>query len=202
MKKSILIILVLVFSSLLLAGTKVDELVEKSYEYENNGNYQQALTNMFAVTHLAPSDAYYNLRTAWLYYSLYNYTDALKYYTVSYNLDNNLEALEGIVVSNYMLGNWQETIEYGKQVISINPQSFLTLAKIAYSYYALQDWQNAASYYQQACDIYSYNISCLGYYLSSLVESNQINKAKSVFQKLKKMNPSNEFIEMYESKLK
>lgn len=202
MKKSILIILVLVFSSLLLAGTKVEELVEKSYEYENNGNYQQALTNMFAVTHLAPSDAYYNLRTAWLYYSLYNYTDALKYYTVSYNLDNNLEALEGIVVSNYMLGNWQETIEYGKQVISINPQSFLTLAKIAYSYYALQDWQNAASYYQQACDIYSYNISCLGYYLSSLVESNQINKAKSVFQKLKKMNPSNEFIEMYESKLK
>lgn len=202
MKKSILIILVLVFSSLLLAGTKVEELVEKSYEYENNGNYQQALTNMFAVTHLAPSDAYYNLRTAWLYYSLYNYTDALKYYTVSYNLDNNLEALEGIVVSNYMLGNWQETIGYGKQVISINPQSFLTLAKIAYSYYALQDWQNAASYYQQACDIYSYNISCLGYYLSSLVESNQINKAKSVFQKLKKMNPSNEFIEMYESKLK
>ncbi len=202
MKKNIIIIGFLVFSLIMYAGTKVDELVEKSYEYENSGDYQQALTNMFAVTHLAPSDAYYNLRTAWLYYSLYNYTDALKYYTVSYNIDNNLEALEGIVVTNYMLGNWQETINYGKKVIAKNPKSFLTLAKIGYSYYALQDWQNAASYYKQACDIYSYNISCLGYYLSSLVESNQINQAKSVFQKLKKMNPSNQFLEMYESKFK
>ncbi len=202
MKKTLLVVIILSISLVVIAGTKVDELVEKSYEYENNGDYQQALTNMFAVTHLAPSDAYYNLRTGWLYYSLYNYTDALKYYSISYSIDQNFESLEGIVLTNYMLGNWQETIDNGMKVIKFNPKSFLTLAKIAYSYYALEDWTKAALYYEQACDIYSYNISCLGYYLSSLVKSDQTSKAKIVFQKLKKLNPSNEFIEMYESKLK
>lgn len=202
MKKIFLLILLLSISIVVLAATKVDELVEESYQYENEGNYQQALTNMFAVTHLAPSDAYYNLRTAWLYYALYNYTDALKYYTVSYKLDQNFESLEGIVVSNYMLGNWQATIEYGKKALAINPKSFLTLAKIAYSYYMQEDWTNAAKYYEDACNIYSYNISCLGYYLSSLVKSNQINKAKVVFQKLNKLNPSNDFVKIYEKELK
>lgn len=186
----------------LLANTKVDELVEKSYEYENSGDYQQALTNMFAVTHLAPSDAYYNLRTAWLYYTLYNYTDALKYYTASYNIDQNFESLEGIVVCNYMLGNWDDTIEFANKALQITPKSFLTLAKIAYSYYAKEDWANASLYYSKSCEIYSYNISCLGYYLSSLVKNNQLKEAKIIFQKLKKLNPSNDFIKVYENKFK
>jgi tetratricopeptide (TPR) repeat protein len=179
----------------------VDELVEKSYEYENKGNYQQALTNMFAVTHLAPSDAYYNLRTGWLYYALYNYTDALKYYNISYSIDQNFEALEGIVLANYMIGNWDQTIEYGKKALLVTPTSFLTLAKIGYSYYAKEDWANASLYYSKACEIYSYNISCLGYYLSSLVKNNQIKDSKIIYQKLKKLNPSNEFLKLYENQL-
>ncbi len=202
MKKILIIIMLFAITAGLLATTKVDELVEKSYEYENKGDYQQALTNMFAVTHLAPSDAYYNLRTGWLYYALYNYTDALKYYTISYNIDQNFESLEGIVVSNYMIGNWDNTIEYGKKVLAITPKNFLNLAKIAYSYYAKEDWVNASLYYGKACEIYSYNISCLAYYLSSLVNNNQLKEAKLVFQKLKKLNPSNEFIKLYENQFK
>lgn len=186
----------------LSATTKVDELVEKSYEYENNGDYQQALTNMFAVTHLAPSDAYYNLRTGWLYYTLSNYTDALKYYQKSYAVDKNFESLEGIVLCHYMLGNWDSTIELGKKVLEKSPHNFLALAKIGYSYYVKEDWANASLYYGKACDIYSYNISCLGYYLSSLVENNQTKDAKVVFQKLKRLNPSNDFIKLYENQLK
>ena len=183
--------------TLLIADTKVDELVEKSYSYEASGDYQQALTNMFAVTHLAPSDAYYNLRTGWLYYNLYNYIDALKYYLISYNLDNNFEALEGIVLCNYMLGNWADTISYGELVLHKNPKDFLTLSKIGYSYYVEQNWTKAVEYYGRACDIYNYNITCLGYYLSALVENNQLREAKIVFQKLKKLNPNNLFVAKY-----
>lgn len=199
--KRILIMIILLSSLAVYAGTKVDELVEKSYEFENNGDYQRALTNMFAVTHLAPSDAYYNLRTGWLYYTLGNYTDALTYYVTSYNLDLNFDALEGIVVSNYMLGDWDQTIEYGKKALLINPKSFLTLAKIGYSYYAKKDWGNSALYYGKACEIYSYNISCLGYYMSALTKNNQIKDAKVIYHKLKKLNPSNEFIKLYENQL-
>jgi len=201
MKKKIVLILLLIVSISMFATTKVDELVEKSYEFENNGKYQEALTNMFAVIHLAPSDAYYNLRTGWLYYNLSNYTDALKYYTISYNLDQNFEALEGIVVTNYMLGNWDETIQYGKKALVITPKKFLTIAKIAYSYYAKEDWAKASEYYGKACEIYSYNISCLGYYMSSLVKNNQIQEAKTIYQKLKRLNPNNEFIKLYENQL-
>jgi len=156
---------------------------------------------MFAVTHLAPSDAYYNLRTGWLYYSLNNYTDALKYYQKSYAIDKNFESLEGIVLCHYMLGNWDDTIELGKKVLEKTPNNFLTLAKIGYSYYIKEDWSNASLYYGKACDIYSYNISCLGYYLSSLVKNNQTKEAKVVFQKLKRLNPNNDFISLYENKL-
>lgn len=200
--KRILIIIILLVSALgLFANTKVDELVESSYEYENKGNYQKALTNMFAVVHLAPSDAYYNLRTGWLYYTLYNYIDALKYYTISYGIDQNFEALEGIVVANYMIGNWDATIEYGKKALLVTPRTFLTLTKIGYSYYAKEDWANAVTYYGNACEIYSYNISALGYYMSSLVKNNQIREAKIIFQKLMKLNPNNEFIKIYENQL-
>lgn len=200
MKKILIIITVLTMFTLLIADTKVDELVEKSYSYEASGDYQQALTNMFAVTHLAPSDAYYNLRTGWLYYNLYNYIDALKYYLISYNLDNNFEALEGIVLCNYMLGNWTDTISYGELVLNKNPKDFLTLSKIGYSYYVEQNWTKAAEYYGRACDIYNYNITCLGYYLSALVENNQLREAKIVFQKLKKLNPNNLFVAKYANK--
>ncbi|MBI9030870.1 hypothetical protein JEZ13_02535 [bacterium] len=201
MKKVVLLIIILSLYLTIFATTKVDELVEKSYEYENAGNYQQALTNMFAVIHLAPSDAYYNLRMGWLYYTLYNYTDALNYYTISYDIDQNFESLEGIVTCHYMLGDWDKTIEYGKKVLNITPKSYLTLAKLGYSYYEKTDWANASHYYGKANEIYSYNISCLGYYLSSLVKNNQVKEAKLVFQKLKKLNPSNEFIKLYENQL-
>lgn len=201
MKRVLILVILLAISLSLFANTKVDELVEKSYEYENSSNYQQALTNMFAVIHLAPSDAYYNLRTGWLYYALYNYTDALKYYTISYNVDQNFEALEGIVLTNYMLGNWKATIEYGQKALLITPKSFLTLAKIAYSYYAQEDWAKSATYYQKACEIYSYNISSLGYYMSALTKNKQIREAKIIYQKLKKLNPNNEFLKLYENQL-
>lgn len=202
MKKLTIIIVVIIMVTSLFGQSKVTELVSKSYASEAEGSYQDALTEMFAVTHLAPNNAFYLLRTAWLYYSLGNYTDARTYYIKSYAIDNNNDSLDGMLTCSYLLYDWDSTITYSKKVVAKQPKNFLALAKLAYSYYAKEDYTNSAKYYEKVNNLYSYNVESKGYYLSALMNSNQKAKAKGVFTQLKAINPDNAFVKLYEKEFK
>lgn len=201
MKRIILFVfLVLVFS---LSGmTKSENLLVESYQSEVKGNYQSALTKMFAATNLEPGNAFYNLRTGYLYYMLANYTEARSYYHKSYDIDKNYDALEGLLTNTYLLNDWVSTIDYGKKVLSQYPDNYLVNCKVAYAYYSCEDWVNACKYYKVASKIYDYDLDCMSYYLDSLMKNNSISVAKKVYSKLKKLNPANYVVKKYEDQLK
>ncbi len=201
MKKITLLIIVLMISTIVFAS-KTDDYVRSSYTNEYNGNYQVALTNMLAASHLEPNNAFFNLRIGWLYISLGNYQDATTYYAKSYEIDSNFDALQGLLTSYYYLGDWDNTIKTANKVLLVIPKDYLAISKIAYSYYAKGNYAESAKYYGTGYEIYTYNLDAMGYYLSALVESNQLSDAKKIFTKLRKLSPDNQFVKTYESKFK
>lgn len=196
--KSIITCLLLVLA-LALSAEDATSIILQSYTYESEGNYTQAIQEMNKLVAMDARDTFYQLRLGWLHYYNGSYSLAEKHYQKAAKLNPCLEALEGMMLSVFAVGNWSQTIEYASRILDNYPNNFTALTRIGYSYYMQQQYDKAAEFYKKAHQIYPYHIEVIGYYLSASSKSGDRDTAEILYTMLKKYSPTNTFVTEYET---
>ncbi|MCD4650207.1 MAG: tetratricopeptide repeat protein [Candidatus Cloacimonetes bacterium] len=198
MIRNSLVILIILCAVGLMAQTP-QTMIQNSYTYESTGDYVTAIELMHKLTQMDKSDAFYQLRLGWLYYSSGQYTQAELYYNASLQLEKTRESMEGLLNSAYAMGNWDKTISYAQQILKNNPNHFSALTILAYGQFIKKNFKDSANSYLKAVKLYPYNLEILGYLLSAQVNSDDKLGAEITYKKLKRYAPQNQYVLEYEN---
>jgi len=198
MKKEIVLLLIVVFAVTLIAEDPYI-MIQNSYTYEATGDYVTAIALMNKLAEMNKSDAFYQLRLGWLYYSSGQYTQAELHYANALKNEKTREAMEGLLNSAYAIGNWTKTIKYAEQLVGVYRNHFTALKTLAYGQFIQKDYKNSANNYLKAAKIYPYDLEVLGYLLSAQVNGNDKLGAEITFKKLKRYAPQNQYVLEYEN---
>ena len=129
MYKSILLTLLILVSVNFILATSI----QQSYLAEASGDYARALTHMQKLVREEPNEVYYTMRSAWLYYLLGSYQEALELYQMSLAKLDHLDAHLGIINCQLALGQWDQALAASQRILPQHSQNTLLLSKGAYA---------------------------------------------------------------------
>lgn len=185
MYKHILLTLLILCSLNFVLATSI----QQSYFAETNGDYAQAITHMQKLLREEPDEVFYSMRTAWLYYLLGSYEQALSHYQMSLSLLDHLDAHMGIINCRLALGQWDQALTYVQRLLPEHSQNTLLLSKAAYAAYMQKAYSSAADYFGFIVAISPWDMENRGYWVNNLYLSGQLPEAKKQYRILKKYYP-------------
>lgn len=192
------IILFILSFSLLFATEDKESYLQNSYDFEEIKKIDSAIKQMHKLEKQEPENSFYKLRLGWLYYSNLDYVNSEKYYKLSYEIDQPLEAIEGQLSCAYAMQSYDNVIALSTEILKKYPKNFNALTYKAYAFYVKRQYDLAANFYRKATAIYPYHITTLGYLLSSEIKSGNKQNATITYKKLKKIYPQSPAIAEYE----
>jgi len=90
----------------------------------NEGNYLEAIP---ILTNLIDKDLYfksqYLLKLGYSYLELNNYSEAIRYFEESYNLDSNATIANNLGYAYQEIGNYDKALDFYKKAVELNPES-------------------------------------------------------------------------------
>lgn len=185
MSKHILLSLLILFSLQFLLATAIQD----SYLAELSGDYAQAITHMQKLLQDDPTEVFYSMRTAWLYYLLGSYPQALELYQQSLTRLDHLDAHLGIINCQLALGQWDQALASSQRILPTNSQNTNLLAKAAYAAFMNKAYGTAADYFGYIVAISPWDLENRGYWVNNLYLSGNLPEAKKQYRILKKYHP-------------
>ncbi|MFA7543297.1 MAG: tetratricopeptide repeat protein [Candidatus Cloacimonadaceae bacterium] len=198
MKNALIIILIILWGSIYAQASEMAE----SYLQESKGNYELALQSMQRLKAKEPSDAFYQIRIAWLEYLLGQYDASLESYLAALQLKEHLDARIGVINCLLALGRYQELLGKVDTLLVAHPENQILLAKGAYAAYLAKDYRKAAEYYQKIIDISPWDMESRGYLVNNLFLAGKEVEALRQLRLLLKYYPHSSIIELYKDRLK
>ncbi len=195
MHKIIPIILAMLLLALPLLALRS---ITDSYQAEARGEYDTALTISRELLAAAPTDAFYQVRVAWLLYLQGNYGDAASAYEASIRLQDSLDAQLGRLNSLLALGRYAETLEHSRAQIKLHPQNITLLGKAAYAAYMLKDYRAAAEFFASIAALHPWDMENRAYLMNNLYLSEQETAAREQYLFLKKYYPQSSLLPNYQ----
>ncbi|MFA7024637.1 MAG: tetratricopeptide repeat protein [Candidatus Cloacimonadaceae bacterium] len=190
MYKHILLTLLILCSLQFIPATSIQD----SYLAELSGDYAQAITHMQKLIQEEPTEVFYSMRTAWLYYLLGSYPQALELYQQSLVKLDHLDAHLGIINCQLALGQWAQALAASQKILPEHPQNTVLLGKAAYAAYMDKAYGTAADYFGFIVAISLWDIENRGYWVNNLYLSGNLSEAKKQYRTLKKYHPESQVV--------
>ncbi len=175
-------------SSSFAAEPTRSSIFAKSYEYESNKQYDQAIEVLKEVK----ADIYaVNLRLGWLYYCKGNYRVSIMYYSKAIQLrPTSLEARFGYVLPAAKMKDW---IKVGKQydaILKLDPNNTKANYYRGLMYFNVGEYAKAEPYFDKVEHLYpfDYDIVILSAWNSYYLKNKE--KAKLLFNQALLIQPS------------
>jgi len=189
MKKIILNILFLATVSLGMSQTNVNEAFTKSYNYETDKDYANAIS---AITAVYDANSYtMNLRLGWLNYLVGEYVKSQGFYKKAIVLESkSIEARLGYAYPTSAIGNWDDVVKIYDEILTIDPYNSTVNYRMASIYSYRKDYTKAASYAEKVVTLYPFDYDSnylLGHIYISL---GKIKEAKICLIRALHYNPS------------
>lgn len=189
MKKSVLIIIVILLGYNLFAQTDNSKAFSNSYLHESNGQYLESISDLQAV--YSESSYSMNLRLGWLFYLSGDYYKSMTYYTNAINLESNsIEARLGYVYPLAALQNWDSVLETYMTILSIDPKNTLVNYRVGYIYYLREDMVSAEKSLIKVLELYPFDYDSNLLLGSVYMKMGKIKEAKIYFNRALEFNPS------------
>lgn len=190
MYKSILLTLLILVSVNFILATSI----QQSYLAEASGDYARALTHMQKLVREEPNEVYYTMRSAWLYYLLGSYPQALTHYQISLAKLDHLDAHLGIINCQLALGQWDQALAASQRILPQHSQNTLLLSKGAYAAFMNKAYSTAADYFGYIVAISPWDLENRGYWVNNLYLSGNLSEAKKQYRTLKKYHPESQIV--------
>jgi tetratricopeptide (TPR) repeat protein len=168
--------------------------IQSSYLAEANGDYSGAITHMQKLVREDPDEVFYTMRTAWLYYLLGSYEQALNLYQQSLERLDHLDADLGIINCQLALGQWDQALAYSQKLLPEHSQNTILLSKAAYAAYMQKEYPTAADYFGYIVAISPWDMENRGFWVNNLYLSGQLPEAKKQYRILKKYYPESPIV--------
>lgn len=185
----------MILLSLMLAQNSITD----SYNLESSGNYSGALEIMQGLKQQDPTDAFYQMRVAWLQYLLGQYQSALASYNAAAQTLDHLDAWTGMVNCHLALANWVEARRITGDLLTNHAQNPTILGKAAYASFMMKDYQASAAIFGRIVELYPWDMENRGYLLNNLYLAGRIEEARAQYNLLKKYYPASSMLSEYRS---
>ncbi|MFH0734482.1 MAG: DUF2225 domain-containing protein [bacterium] len=178
-------ILFMTFISYNCKDRQTDKLTAftKSIQFEKDNKYEMALKEIEKLKKDFSEDYLTNLRLGWLYYNNKKYTESIKFYNEAFRLTSNkgIESLLGLTYPYDALGKTDEIIEIYKKVLEIDNNNYTANLKLGIIYYYKKNFSTAKNFLSKVYTLYSSDYSVNLYLGWTLLNLNNISKAKEHF---------------------
>lgn len=185
------IILNVIFLSMIGAGIAQNQVIDafnKSYAYEAEQDYMNALS---AITKVYDATSYtLNLRLGWLYYLSGDYPKSQGYYKKAIALEpQSIEARLGYVYPASSMENWDDIIKIYLEILAIDPNNSLVNYRLAYIYNYRKEFTKAATFAQNVVALYPFDFNA-NYLLGTIyISQGKIKEAKIHLARALQYNP-------------
>lgn len=139
-----------------ISQTNVSEAFSKSYTYESDKDYKNAISAISNVYDAASYDQ--NLRLGWLHYLNGDYTKSQGYYKKAIALESNsIEARLGYVYPVSAMENWDDVIKTYNDILAIDPNNSTVNYRLAAIYSYRKEFEKAANYAKKVVTLYPFD---------------------------------------------
>jgi tetratricopeptide (TPR) repeat protein len=128
---------------------------QRSYDAEAAGKTQDALAALDAIP--APQQSGYvaQLRRGWLLYKLGKHAEAIDAYGRAVAAEpKSVEARVGALLPAMALRRWADVESGAREVLKLDPASYLGTLRLAYAVYNLGRYPEAAGIYRRLAELY------------------------------------------------
>ncbi len=166
---------------------------KNSYNYEKEGEYSKAISEVKKV-YSEESYAYeINLRLAWLHYLSGLFTESSAYYKKAITLrPYSIEAKLGYVYPLSALGNWTIIESQYNEILIIDPQNYTANYRQGLICYGRKQYDKAVKYFEKIANLYPFDYDAINMYAWTNLNIGQTRKAQVLFNKLLLISPENE----------
>jgi tetratricopeptide (TPR) repeat protein len=167
----------------------VIDAFSKSYNYEERGNFSDAVAALKAIYNENSYEI--NLRLGWLNYLSGSFTDGVAYYQKAINLKPYaIEARFGFVLPAAALGNMDQVMTQYKEILQIDPQNTLANYRVGMIFYGKQEWAKAVTYFEKVVNLYPFDYDSTIMYAWTCFKLGKLREAQVLFNKALMMKPN------------
>ncbi len=178
MKKIYLVLAAVMVINLSFIHTEILKAFTESYLHENENNYDKAISDLRSIYDVNSYEI--NLRLGWLYYANGEYVTAQNYYKNAIKIfPNSIEAMLGFAYPTAELGEWESIIKTYNKILSIDPNNYTTMYRMAHIYYERKDFKQAQTFAKKVNEQYPFD-----FYINLLLAKINIDTGNKVEAKL------------------
>ncbi len=184
-------ITLLLIATATFAQNTTSEAFAKSYTYEYNKEYSNAIASLDKVYE---ADSYEtNLRLGWLYYLNANFNKSMAFYNNAIKLQpKSIEARLGLAHPLASLEKWKDLIKNYEKVLEIDEFHYMVNYRMALIYYNQKDFGKANYYGEKISALYPFNFNNNVLLGKINVSLGNITSAKAYLNKALLYNPSSD----------
>jgi tetratricopeptide (TPR) repeat protein len=184
-------ICLMAFSFQSVGQNTTQEAFEKSYSYEKEGNYSEAIKELKSVY---DENSYpVNIRLAWLTYSSGLFTESMAYYSKAIMLmPYSIEARLGLTYPASAMGNWNAVIKAYKEILEIDSKHYTANYNIASIYYGRKEYKLANQHLEAIVNLYPFDYNSTILYAWTSYYLGKTREAKILFSKAILLLPEDE----------
>ena len=173
------------------AQSNTKEAFEKSYTYETEGNYSEAVKALKAV--YAEDQYPINIRLAWLTYSSGMFTESIAYYSKAIRLmPYSIEARLGLTYPASAVGNWNMVIKAYQEILGIDAKNYTANYNLASIYYGKGEYKMANQHLETIVNLYPFDYNSTILYAWTSYKLGKIREAKLLFEKALLLSPNDD----------
>jgi tetratricopeptide (TPR) repeat protein len=197
MKKRKILTVIILFISLSLSSNwtawseSIPQIYQQSYEEEAKGNYQEAILVLMQASRAGDNSYLYHLRLGWLQYLMSKYIDSVNSYRKAVILNkDSIEAKLGLMLPLIAQGKWSDAEKVAKEILSLDPLSYLANSRLAYIYYNLKQYKDAEASYRKILSHYPGDIEMQMGLAWSLLKQDKKEAAEKAFGEILRYVPN------------
>lgn len=189
MRKVITIISFSFWGIVAVGQTTTSEAFSKSYTYEVNKEYSNAIA---AMNKVYSAESYsINLRLGWLNYLAGEYVNSQSYYKKAIGLEpKSIEARLGYAYPASAMENWNDVVKIYEEILAIDVNNSVVNYRMGSIFYYRKDYTKATNYLQRVLNLYPFDYD--SNYLLGQIEiiQGKIKEAKIHLNRALEYNPS------------
>lgn len=178
----------LAISAIGISQTNINDAFNKSYTYENDKDYTNAISTINGV--YDASSYIMNLRLGWLNYLAGEYAKSQSYYKKAIALESkSVEARLGYVYPASAIENWDDVIKTYNDILTIDPNNSVVNYRLAYIYNYRKEYEKAVSYAQKVVQLYPFDYDANFLLGQAYISLGKIKEAKIHLSRALNYNP-------------
>ncbi len=188
LKRVISVIIILFFTTGLLAQTDIHNAFAKSYTLEKQGEYKKAADEIKKFYDASSYEI--NLRLGWLNYQAGIFTESIAHYQKATELKSySEEAKFGLIYPYAAMGKWDEVVNLYQKIIVNSPNNTIANYRVGLIYYGRKDYEKALKHFRKVVDLYPFDYDGLLMLAWTNYQLSKLREAKVLFNKVLLYSP-------------